>query len=1318
VAETVNLFKNGDFNSWESNGLPTHWLFEGVTRYPTRPPGYYGTDEFKASKSSYEYGNAAALRLEGATDVEFTTLPTDLNKVMPGIYQVIDLSNYRNNVEIDLSFRTRHDTLNYELDIDHSYYMGIYVYKIGASAGRHDYYIGYDEIVINDEQVYNYANVSDPSKPSSWEELPDEWQETLGDWKDSSFWKEISFKLTLEPGEYYIGFGMGYRRNLSSLNSPVTLYPERLEYLIDSVVATPRELEGEGDDYPYGDLTSGSLLDKSFENSISSSGWTYNSLHLNAYKVLVSEDRPYELRDTYKLGNYCAEISYKEGVFAEEAVAYYTGFKQTVQSKTTSSAALNFWHNSNTLSNFLVRIYKTKKTIQNLDIYYEMIEPPMFEDVIITNNRGWHNYTSIVDGLEAGGYYTIIFYPVDTLKNYEPVCIRLDNITFTTFEGVINDNRIGTYEKPLTERDGQLVSNLRHNGTYYNSFLSFVPLEDDLEYFFIRDSKEVSRKYYCTNMAIIEGRHLLHTNTMAVSPRNLLGMRHFSEDSIMSINKIFEYKGYYYETNSKGDILRRIVVQIDNITVVSATSGTNESGNKIKLLALLTNDTTTITFGFEEQKVDILLKAEVGNTSIATITNMTSGKSVNTITLLAKSAGRTTLRVQYLNVNGFLVENNLEIYVRDILPQGYADAKINMAYKENTMLYRTSRKIDYFIKPDELSDLAVVWSSSNPYVASVDIYGTVRTVDNAGSTTITAKDAYTGDISDSCVITVNYDYVKPNRIEPSQSEITLELDTTTRITARVVSENGSTTNVRQEVVWESKDDRIATVDKYGHITGIRRGTTEITCYSYDGSVSTTITVHVVKTVSNIQSIELDCYEIWFDTNNYNNAVQVRCKVIPSDANNSDIIWSSNKEDVVKVTQGGVVYLNPNYTGGVDGATINGATITCRSKSRLEIYKNIDVRVDYHNSFSNGLTVTYFNTEYKACVGRPVRIDFGAFFANGYSSITYDLSDTIRASVKEDDLGNKYIEFTATNSGTYTVNLTVRVNGANNTSKTVSKTIGFTITVFPEDAAPTLQKDLVVLNAMQNDSAILQCRMTDEIDGAENFKYYIDFNDGNGFEPVYATFYRDSYGSETEIYQYFFLSGYKLTPGKTYKVSIKAVDTAGLECTTSVADLTIPKLESKIENNQEVNNYKERLAEAKADYDNAKQELFSLLFDGFIWSSGDSLYDYAIFTSSISKFYIEYEIYYYTYNNLCDMLEKCVEHISNKIKESQTEVATIATSLTSDGTSVATYSTRENTNSDYKNFTDMDYYQNICIKELTNRVLQLEALIQELKNNNI
>ena len=82
-----------------------------------------------------------------------------------------------------------------------------------------------------------------------------------------------------------------------------------------------------------------------------------------------------------------------------------------------------------------------------------------------------------------------------------------------------------------------------------------------------------------------------------------------------------------------------------------------------------------------------------------------------------------------------------------------------------------------------------------------------------------------------------------------------------------------------------------------------------------------------------------------------------------------------------------------------------------------------------------------------------------------------------------------------------------------------------------------------------------------------------------------------------------------------------------------------------------------------------------------------------------------------------MLDICIDYIDEQIKADQATMSTMASNLSSDDIEMATYSIDDYTNSNYSNITDMDYYQNECIKALMQRVLELEAKLNELSNNN-
>ena len=141
----------------------------------------------------------------------------------------------------------------------------------------------------------------------------------------------------------------------------------------------------------------------------------------------------------------------------------------------------------------------------------------------------------------------------------------------------------------------------------------------------------------------------------------------------------------------------------------------------------------------------------------------------------------------------------------------------------------------------------------------------------------------------------------------------------------------------------------------------------------------------------------------------------------------------------------------------------------------------------------------------------------------------------------------------------------------------------------------------------------------------------------------------------------------------------------------------------------ISSHKAALEDSKANsYDAYKNDIVDYL--------ETLISDLVVNADERKEFDIRYKRFCFAYDDIRMVLDASIEFIDQEIRSSQTEIATIAAGLASDGVSVATYSEGDYTNSNYQNITDMDYYQNQCIKELVNRVLQLETLLQELMNN--
>ena len=1250
--EDTGFIKNGSFTIWE-DGKPKYWELINMDEIYTED-GHVVCDCTMKLIPTNEYDRENSLRLVMDEPDEYTfdhAHAISYSKILPGLYQLLDLSRYEYGANFTFTYSARKDTNNYEYQDGQSYGIPFHIYraKYNEDTGVIEPYGGLFSYIYGD----SYGE------------------------KIEDYWKTYTDTITLNQGYYYLGFGPEHFTTYIDGNP--------IHETIDDFYAVVDDISGEIEPLEEPEMVYEDLIQNgSFEQWLLY--WTCDEDKID---LILNEGLSYreEKYRTYKLGENWYSIGYQSSVSEEDKKDINYGFMQRVYSRASSDAIFSFWHNvdsSNPLT-FKVCIYETN--YNEKDQSYTLLEPAIFEETITTHSN-WDNYAKKL-GLKYNTHYTVVFYPSNE-DSENPRKFNLDAVSLITFEDK-PIYRTGSLEDPFRTSNGVLGCNLDVNSIDGLCTPVFYPYDQSLpagKYFIqIPITSDTDSHYLCTNGEVDEsGGFLCYANGMFEHPEYEGAICYFFEDGHMARNVIFEYNGDIYKANELG-IPFKYELDINNMWFPDG----------ITSITVRTDETFTLTVNFTEQLLPCTLMAEISNTSIATITGITEGISSNEIKILGKRMGQTTLRVYVVNADGSVVERLLKIYVKDMLPEEYKEAKIYIPYDENAMRYSSSSnysmQADYYILPDYLSDLPINWSSSDESIAVVDMNGTILSK-GYGDCTITAKNAFS---EESASFTLHVcDFLStPTEVIVSAREISLAIGDSTRITTKSVN-YGDSSKVSQDVIWSSKNGNIATVDEYGLITGISRGTTEIVCANASADhISTIIQVTVTGSRIEIQDIELDCYKVTFEESCSDELIRIKHRLVPDNATDKDVVWVSDNEDSVRVTQGGYVYMPPN-------STCTHANITCYSKSRPDIARTCSIYFNYELPSSQRAIITSFDTDFNTCIGRTLRIyyDFYVLYreegviidkTDTEVSITpsYNTTNTVSAGIDEN---GTYIYFTANEAGTFDVKLTINYGY----DGTISKM--FKVCVYEADAAPVLINTLNVLYALQNDSCILTCKIEDQIDSFRTIDFYIDFNDGKGFEPISA-YIPPQNGS---VYQYFFITGYKLTPGTAYQVRVKAADSQGNEVITNETTLTIPLVKD---------NHKAQLENAKKDYDEAFSSLTAVL--SWLISPSENIMP----ASRKAEFFIQYRIFCYNYENLRDMLDQCIKFINSQIETSQVEMAAFSNTLSPDGVSIASYSEGDYTNSNYQSVSDMDYYQNECIKQLVARVLELEARLDELTSNN-
>ena len=209
----------------------------------------------------------------------------------------------------------------------------------------------------------------------------------------------------------------------------------------------------------------------------------------------------------------------------------------------------------------------------------------------------------------------------------------------------------------------------------------------------------------------------------------------------------------------------------------------------------------------------------------------------------------------------------------------------------------------------------------------------------------------------------------------SQTSLSLNSGTTAQLTATVTPAEA----LNPSLQWASSDESVATVSQTGLVTAVGGGTATVTCTATDGSgVQATCQVTVTQLVTGITLshtilvLELDGYQ------------KLTATVLPANATNTKVTWTSSDEDVAEVTS----------SGGVAAVGIGSCTITCEARDGSGVQATCQVTVSDPDSYEYVDLGLPSGTLWATCnVGAENPEDYGDYFAWGETTTksTYNWS---------------------------------------------------------------------------------------------------------------------------------------------------------------------------------------------------------------------------------------------------------------------------------------------------------------------------------------
>ena len=229
---------------------------------------------------------------------------------------------------------------------------------------------------------------------------------------------------------------------------------------------------------------------------------------------------------------------------------------------------------------------------------------------------------------------------------------------------------------------------------------------------------------------------------------------------------------------------------------------------------------------------------------------------------------------------------------------------VSIGKPEECMYVGDRFKPDVAIVPENALNRNYTLKSLDERVAALDDEGFV-VLKSYGKARIQAT-TEDGGYTDVCEFDV-YEHTVEIRLETEQARVRKG----GRLTLSAVAQPEGKTDGR--LVWSSSDGSVASVDEEGVVSGKSKGEAVITVTAVDGGYTAECRVRVYQPVTELR---MDNRSVTVDTGE---DIQLTATILPYDADNKSIVWSSDNPDVADVNGKGVV------TGVKAGQTVIRAT---------------------------------------------------------------------------------------------------------------------------------------------------------------------------------------------------------------------------------------------------------------------------------------------------------------------------------------------------------------------------------------------------------
>ena len=360
----------------------------------------------------------------------------------------------------------------------------------------------------------------------------------------------------------------------------------------------------------------------------------------------------------------------------------------------------------------------------------------------------------------------------------------------------------------------------------------------------------------------------------------------------------------------------------ESSTIESSTEPTTTEPTEVKVSSIKLNATSKTLYNGKSTT----LKATVFPIN-ATNKSLTWKSSNTKVATIDKNGKVKALKVGNATITATSTDgSNVSAQCKIKVVQRVTKIKLNKSIINLSKKCKTA-KLKATVLPNNAYNKSVTWKSNNTKVVTVDKNGKIKATTNNGTTYVNAI-AKDGSKIRTRVLVVVGEKVK--KITLNKTSVTLNRgakNRTFQLKKAIKNKNAT----YKGVSWYSSNKNVATVDKNGKVTIKHRGKVVITVKAKDGSNKSakckfTVKQLVTKLSYNNKKQVKEVYK--------NKTIKFAVTVVPSNASNKGLTYSSSNKKVATVNSKGVIK-------GIKAGTV---TITAKAKDGSRKAVKLTVKV--------------------------------------------------------------------------------------------------------------------------------------------------------------------------------------------------------------------------------------------------------------------------------------------------------------------------------------------------------------------------------------